>query len=61
MSATFEPLGKSFPRPTLASAAMPKRVRRVLDGRGAVDAMGDAAERNARLYELRVWVGDAKE
>ncbi len=31
MSATFEPLGSSIPRPTLASAALPKRVRRVLE------------------------------
>ncbi|RDZ29597.1 DUF1631 domain-containing protein [Lysobacter silvisoli] len=31
MSVTFEPLGRSYPRPTLASAAMPKRVRRVLE------------------------------
>ncbi|MDR0182831.1 DUF1631 domain-containing protein [Lysobacter arvi] len=31
MSATFEPLGSSIPRPTLASAALPPRVRRVLE------------------------------
>ncbi|GAA5079115.1 DUF1631 domain-containing protein [Lysobacter panacisoli] len=31
MSATFEPLGSSIPRPTLASAALPRRVRRVLE------------------------------
>ena len=31
MSATFEPLGSSIPRPTLASAALPQRVRRVLE------------------------------
>ena len=30
-SATFEPLGSSIPRPTLASAALPRRVRRVLE------------------------------
>ncbi|MFC3550812.1 DUF1631 domain-containing protein [Lysobacter cavernae] len=31
MSATFEPLGSSLSRPTLASAALPRRVRRVLE------------------------------
>lgn len=31
MSATFEPLGSSIPRPTLASAPLPHRVRRVLE------------------------------
>ncbi|KRA15045.1 MULTISPECIES: DUF1631 domain-containing protein [unclassified Lysobacter] len=57
MSATFEPLGKSFPRPTLASAAMPKRVRRVLEHLYALvsDEMARALDLMLIEYEQQLF------
>jgi hypothetical protein len=57
MSATFEPLGKSFPRPTLASAAMPKRVRRVLEHLYALvsDEMARALDHMLAEYEQQLF------
>lgn len=57
MSATFEPLGKSFPRPTLASAAMPKRVRRVLEHLYALvsDEMARALDLMLVEYEQQLF------